>query len=321
MDNDLISIIVPVYNAQEYLEKCLDSLIDQSYKNIEVICINDGSRDQSESILLKYQEKHPSIFVVKTIENAGQANARNLGLELAKGTYICFVDSDDYIDKKILEKLYFNMKANNSDLSFCDIERIFEGKMSLLERSFKYDIQLDFNGVTTIYDKPEIICYMMNAPYAKLIKKQFLVENNISFIKGYIYEDLVFTQEILAANPAMSMVKEKLYKYIVRNNSTMTSKKSKVSDMFVSYKNVYQAYQKRGITNTFREELEYLCLYHVMIGTSYRMWRSRQYTLRESMKICRKYVNNYKCRKSNKYIKAKGILAIIFVKLVLIKGD
>lgn len=317
MSKDMVSVIVPIYNAQNYLRKCLNSIINQTYQNIEIICINDGSSDQSVNILKEYQQKYPNRFLVKTIKNGGQANARNIGMELANGEFICFVDSDDYIESDLIEKLYMSINHNNSDLSFCDIERIFEGETSFIERRFKYDIQLDFEGATTIYEKPEIICYMMNAPYAKLIKKQFLVDNGIKFIKGYIYEDLVFTQEILACNPVLSMVKEKLYNYIVRNNSTMTSKNSKVTDMFISYKNVYRAYENKGITDRFDKELEYLCLYHVMIGTSYRMWRSRQYGLLEAVKQCREYTKHYHCHTNNDYIKKKGIMCRVFLYVML----
>lgn len=318
MKNEVISIIVPVYNAEKYLRKCLDSIFDQSHQDLEVICINDGSTDQSESILLEYKNKYQNKMMVKTIPNGGQANARNVGIDLATGTFVCFVDSDDYLDKRMLEKLYKNIHENESDLAICDMERIFEGKVSLLERFFKYDINLNFIGATTIYEHPDIICYLMNAPFAKLIRKEFLNVNRIKFVKGYIYEDLVFVHEILSSNPVISMVNEKLYKYIVRDNSTMTSKKSRVTDMFVSYKNVYDAYESKEISKDFREELEYLCLYHVMIGTAYRMWRSGQFGLFDSIKQCREYVRKYGFQSKNSYIKKKGIVSRLYLNVSLL---
>lgn len=317
MKNEVISIIVPVYNAEKYLRKCLDSIFDQSHQDLEVICINDGSTDQSESILLEYKNKYQNKMMVKTIPNGGQANARNVGIDLATGTFVCFVDSDDYLDKRMLEKLYKNIHENESDLAICDMERIFEGKVTLLERFFKYDINLNFIGATTIYEQPEIICYLMNAPFAKLIRKEFLNVNRIKFVKGYIYEDLVFVHEILSSNPVISMVNEKLYKYIVRDNSTMTSKKSKVTDMFVSYKNVYDAYERKGIADKFAKELEYLCLYHVMIGTSFRMWRSGQFGLFESIKQCREYVKKFGFQSKNSYIKKKGIVSRLYLRITM----
>lgn len=317
MKNELISIVVPVYNAEKYLRKCLESIFHQSYQNIEVICINDGSTDQSENILKEYENKYRNKMMVKTIPNGGQANARNVGIDLATGTFVCFVDSDDYLDEKMLEKLYGNINVNKSDLAICDMERIFEGKVTLLERFFKYDINLNFTGATTIDEHPEIICYLMNAPFAKLIRKEFLSKHHIKFVKGYIYEDLVFVHEILSSNPVISMVNEKLYKYIVRDNSTMTSKKSKVTDMFVSYKNVYDAYERKGIAVHFKQELDYLCIYHVMIGTSYRMWRSKQYGLLKAIRICRENVAKYQCGKRNEYIKRKGLFSKLYVKLFM----
>lgn len=317
MSSGLVSIVIPIYNAAEYLEKCLNSVFTQTYKNIEVICINDGSTDNSIDILYAFLQKYPEYILVKTIKNSGQANARNVGMELASGEFLCFVDSDDTIESTMIEKLYKNIIKYQTDLAICDMKRTFVGKVNILERFFRYDIKLDFQDVITIYDHPEVICYMMNAPFAKLMRKSFIDQNKIRFIKGYIYEDLVFVQEILSCNPRISIVKEKLYNYIVRNNSTMTSKKSKVTDMFVSYKNVYNAYDHKGIAKYFKIELDYLCLYHVMIGTTYRMWRSRQYGLRNSITQCRSYVNDYKCTGNNKYIKKKGLISRLYIKIII----
>ncbi|MEG1719457.1 MAG: glycosyltransferase [Clostridia bacterium] len=316
--NKIISIVIPVFNAESYLEKCLDSILSQTYKDIEIVCINDGSTDSSGEILAKYKGKYKDKLNVITIENEGQSNARNVGIQMAKGDFISFVDSDDSLDKTMMQKLYDSMKKDNSDLAFCDIDRIVEGKTSALERIYKYDISISFKGVTTIKSNPEIICYLTAAPFAKLIKKEVLLNNNITFKKGFIYEDLLFCQQILATNPNISMVNEKLYKYLVRNNSTMTSKKSRVCDMFEVYDDIFKTYQKNNLDVTFKKELDFLCLYHIMIGTSFRMVRSKQFSLFESLKKCRAYVKKYDCNKKNIYIKSKGIVSRIFLFITLI---
>lgn len=316
MKKDMISVIVPVYNSAEYLEHCLDSILNQTYKELEVICINDGSTDCSEQILHMYEAKDSRV-IVESIPNAGQANARNIGMDIARGEYICFVDSDDVIDLQMIEELYCAIQGNYLDMVFCYIRRIYEKKPSLLERFYKFDLTFDFTESTTIYEHPELICYLTNGPVAKLYKRSFLNQHHIRFIKGYIYEDLLFTQEILSCNPTIAKVDAQLYDYIIHQNSTMTSKRSNVTDMFVTYKNVYDAYECKQIAKQFKNELDYLCLYHVMIGTSYRMWRSGQYGLLKSIRICRKYVRQYECSKENEYIKAKGVLSRLFIRFIL----
>ena len=118
-----VSVIVPVYNTQKYLDKCLKSLSKQTLKDIEVIVVNDGSPDNSKKIISKYTNKYPN-FKCYIKENGGQASARNLGLKKAKGEYIGFVDSDDYVELDMFEKLYYKAKQGNFDVVSCDINYI-----------------------------------------------------------------------------------------------------------------------------------------------------------------------------------------------------
>lgn len=311
-----ISIIIPVYNSEQYLKKCLDSIFAQTFQDFEVICVNDGSTDQSLTILREYEKRFPKRLSIVTIENGGQANARNVGMNRAAGKYVMFVDSDDTIRSDMLEGMRQRIETTDCDMVVCEIDRIVEGKPSLWERFFPFDTALDIEGKTTIDEHPEIICYLTGAPYAKLIKRQFLNEHQIRFIKGYIYEDQVFTQTILANNPTMVFMKEKYYEYLVRTNSTMTSKRSRVTDMFISYDNLYQAYDAQGRAEAFKTELDYLCLYHVMVGTAYRMWRSGQFGLLESLGRCRSYANQYHCKANNRYMRRKGWLCRLYLRLV-----
>lgn len=310
-----VSIIVPVYNASKYLRKCLDSLFQQSYSNIEVICINDGSTDNSLDILNEYKEKYENQLYIKTVENGGQANARNLGIELASGDFVMFVDSDDCIDLNTVERMMDKQKESQADIVVCEIDRIFEGKFSSFTKKFQYDTSLPFTGTTTVQEHPEIIPFLTAAVYAKLIRKSFIDEHHISFIKGYIYEDFVFTQNMLSCQPVLYIMHDQFYKYYVRQNTTMTSKKSRVTDMFHDIDVVYSYYKKENLVDTYKTELDFLCYYHVMVGTSFRMWNSKQYGLFHSLKECRKFVRKYHCQKKNKYLKEKGFVFEIFVKI------
>ena len=115
--NEKISVIVPVYNAEAYLDKCIESLIRQSYDNLEIILIDDKSTDKSLKICYEWRERDERISVFEHSNNKGQASARNLGLEKASGKYITFVDSDDWIEEKLIEKLYNKLKVVNADIS------------------------------------------------------------------------------------------------------------------------------------------------------------------------------------------------------------
>jgi glycosyltransferase involved in cell wall biosynthesis len=118
MNNVKVSIIVPVYNVEKYLRQCMDSIVDQSLKEIEIICVNDGSSDNSLQILEEYVQKDKRIKMINN-RNVGAWAARNTGMEYATGEYIGFVDSDDFIDEKMYENLYINAKSNKSDIVMC----------------------------------------------------------------------------------------------------------------------------------------------------------------------------------------------------------
>lgn len=117
--NDLISVIVPIYNVQDYLDKCINSIINQTYTNLEVILVNDGSTDDSEKICLNYMKNDGRIKYYKKI-NGGLADARNFGLEHATGKYIAFVDSDDYIEVAMFERMHDNITEYNADIAEID---------------------------------------------------------------------------------------------------------------------------------------------------------------------------------------------------------
>ena len=132
-----VSVIIPVYNVEDYLEKCLDSVINQTLKDIEIIVVNDGSPDNSQKIIDKYRKKDKRIISVMK-ENGGQASARNLGIKKSHGEFLCFVDSDDWIELDMLEVLYNNAKENHSDIVTCDYFRVMDNvytKMAFIQRN------------------------------------------------------------------------------------------------------------------------------------------------------------------------------------------
>lgn len=297
-----ISVIVPVYNGHDTLFACLNSLLNQTYSDYEILVINDGSTDDTESILAQFGNR---IRWQKT-ENHGQAHARNVGLDLACGEYVAFVDADDRVKNNYLSELAAAAELYRSDVVLCFIQRIFMYKPNLLEKNFKYDEQFRFENPIDLSSEKAVLTKVINAPFAKLIKTSFLKENNIRFPEGLIYEDLYFTQKLLACMPKIACVNQELYFYQVRKNSTMTNRRSSVKDIFTIFDRLKQVYIQKNITETFKEELDYLLFYHIGIGTLYRMTMMSPLSFFQNLKICRAYLKRCDFHRDNRYIREKG---------------
>lgn len=205
-----ISVIVPIYNIEKYLNRMLESLINQSYKNLEIILIDDGSCDSSGDICDEYKKKDDRIKVIHKT-NEGVSKVRNLGIKLATGDYIGFVDSDDVIDKDMYKKLYENMISNNCDISVCNYCTF------AVEPSFEY-----YNKIK-IFDKKDALNDIIsdgiitNFLWNKLFKKNIF--NNIKFPKGKIYEDMYVMPKLLEKVNRLCFDYSKLYGYFIRINS------------------------------------------------------------------------------------------------------
>ena len=174
-----VSIIVPVYNVEKYIRRCLDSLVNQTIDDYEVIFVNDGSPDNSKDIILEYMEKYPDIIKLYDKENGGQGSARNLGIKKATGEYLGFVDSDDFVNLEMFKKMYDLAKQKKSDIVACSYKIYYENS-----NTFE-DYNLKMNNETIIED------YIMEQPaiWNKLIKRELIIDNKLFFPEGIIYED------------------------------------------------------------------------------------------------------------------------------------
>lgn len=216
-----ISVIIPVYNVEEYLEECLSSVVNQTFDDIEIICINDGSTDNSLDILEKFAKSDERIRIISQ-ENKGLGATKNVGLRHVNGEYVFFVDSDDYIALDALEKLYENSQSNDSDLVIYKVARFVEGKpIDYSAPGFNFDDifhDVDFNHFAFNYS--DIKKYVMNASYStclKLYKKEFLFsDERFTFPEGIAFEDVPFHVKVLLKASKISFVPEFLYFY--RNN-------------------------------------------------------------------------------------------------------
>ena len=209
-----ISIIVPIYNVEKYIRLCVDSIINQTYRNIEIILVDDGSPDECPKICDEYVGKDSRIRVIHKV-NGGLSDARNAGMKIATGDWLGFVDSDDYIHPKMYEILLNNAKNTNSDLSVCNFDLVKESECC--------DFSLD--GGVRLIEQPvrEFLCnkvFSANS-WNKLYKRQLF--DGIEFPVGLLYEDLATTYKIVDRAERVVLSDDKLYAYVQRGNSIMNN--------------------------------------------------------------------------------------------------
>ena len=208
----LISVIVPIYNVEKYLTKCIESIINQTYKNLEIILVDDGSPDKSPIICDEYAKKDNRIKVIHK-KNGGLSDARNYGMSLATGEYISFIDSDDYIDEEMYEKMIFELINNDSDIVSCAINNVYSDRVesSYIEERV-YDTELALKNLILGRDLNQTV-------WNKLYKKDVI--NGILFEKGKINEDDFWTYQVFANSKKIITLNKPLYNYIHRESSIM----------------------------------------------------------------------------------------------------
>lgn len=215
----LVSIVIPVYNAESFLNSCLDSVVGQKYTNIEILLINDGSTDQSGAICNQYAERDCRVHVFHK-ENGGQASARNLGLLKAKGAFICFVDSDDIISRRFVDLLLNTCLSNNSDVVYSDIQLfkdhpVFDDDSCDEVKGVSYekkDILAKYASISLKESIPVISCCN------KLYKKSVL--ENFCFPEGMVYEDTASMFKIFDQSLKTTFINAPLYAYRLNSDST-----------------------------------------------------------------------------------------------------
>lgn len=305
----MISIIIPVYNCGKYLRKMFDGIWKQKYTDFEVLCIDDGSNDNSLEILMEEKLSHDELRVYAQ-KNLGSSAARNKGLIEARGNYICFIDADDTISDCYLSDMYEEIIKIKSDIVVSQIERIYEYKPTLFEKNFNY-----INS--TIFDcnnRKEMMINIINAPYAKLISKEFLDKYSINFIEGKMCQDFLFTQNILFYGAKVSIIDNVNYYYLIRKGSVSKSKADKVRDIEFVFEMLLTKYRESGQLDLYREELEYLALYHIAIGMTYRMFKSNGRLVKD-LRISKKFLKKNSFKSNNKYINRLGYIEKIYLRI------
>lgn len=249
-----VSIVVAIYNVEQYVSKCIESILKQTFTDFELILVNDGSKDSSLDILKEYASKDKRIQIVDKM-NGGLSDARNAGIKVAKGKYIYFVDGDDFIEDTLIEKCVNKLETTYSDVVMFDIYQYYveTGKKEIISNPF------DENKIYSIYDTPELLIKIKNCAWNKMYKLSLFKENQIEYPWGYYYEDLGTTYRLLARCKKVSFINEPLYDYLQDRPGNITHQFNfSVYHVLDMVKITLDDYKKLGIYEKFYEELKYL---------------------------------------------------------------
>ncbi|WP_171014885.1 glycosyltransferase family 2 protein [Culicoidibacter larvae] len=248
-----VSVIVPVYNVENFLEKCLNSLVEQSFDDYEIICVNDGSTDNSANILDSYIEKYPSKVQVINQENAGLSSARNTGIRNSNSDWYMFVDSDDWVAPDFIEKLYLSVIDNNVKLAKCNIIFVEENK----EFAF-------YNLNTGMYSTKFLLSNLQPSVWNGIYHKSLF--NDVVFPQGLLYEDLAVFPLVSAQQDDFFYLDSGLYFYNRTNvNSIMNTVSPRVFQMVDSFNWLIANAKVQGIYTLFHDEIEFLAVRHIFI--------------------------------------------------------
>lgn len=246
-----VSVIVPVYNVEKFIDKCLNSLVNQTLKEIEIIVVNDGSSDNSQKIIDEYVKKYPNKIKSFIKENGGQGSARNMGMEKAVGEYISFVDSDDWLDLNTLEKMYNLAKKDKSDIVICD----------MVDHYSNYTIYHNCTKYNSVFEVTPSACN-------KIFRKELI--KDFRFLSKLWYEDFDFTTKILFNTNKISNISEGFYHCNCGHESTMNNNNSKKNlDMIIVIEDIIDYLKKNDKYD--KNIVSYLIFNHILITTINRV--------------------------------------------------
>lgn len=262
-----ISVIVPVYNTAGLLPRCIASLLEQTLKEIEFIFVDDASTDNSLDILRQYEKAHPDqIRVIHSEINQRQGGARNLGIAAARGAYIGFVDSDDWVEKEMYELLYHEAQKSDSDICYCYRFQVLEDGLIKKEDDAPYFLP---EGSITEDVRREMLVRHVTFVQRYIYKRSLLTDHHILFPLHVRYEDLLFDPLVLLYAKHIAAVKIPLYNYFIRQGSTTTAvNDEKYMDKMQVCELIVQEYKKRGAYEAYRNEINYLFFRKGYIHTS-----------------------------------------------------
>lgn len=265
-----VSVIVPIYNVEKYLEKCINSLLSQTLEDIQIILVNDGSKDNSGNIAKEYEKNNKDRVIYVEKENGGLSDARNYGLKYATGDFIAFLDSDDYIEKNAYEEMYNKAIEENADYVECDFIWEFPNKIRI-DKQYPYK------------NKKEMLSFVRVVAWNKLIKRQLITDNNLEFPKGLRYEDVEFTYKLIPFINKFAYVDKPFIHYVQRKGSIANVQNERTAEIFTVLDNVIEFYKKNNIYEKYRDELEYNYARYLLCSSLKRMCKIKDKTIRKKL--------------------------------------
>jgi len=222
--NELISVIIPVYNVEQYLPECVESVLKQTYQNLEILLIDDGSTDGSGKLCDEYAKKDSRVKVIHK-ENGGVSSARNRGLDIAQGEYITFIDGDDFVAENYVRALYENLKENGSDLAFCKYAFFNDNAVKASTESFPDKISVDINSEVFFQFFSRFISWKKNimGSSCRILYRREVITNIRFNPQINIAEDLLFVLQVILKSKILSFINKELYLYRVNNQSAVHS--------------------------------------------------------------------------------------------------
>lgn len=293
-----VSIIVPCYKVEKYLPRCLDSLVNQTLEDIEIICINDGSPDRCIDILKKYQEKYNDKIVIIDKKNEGVWKGRKDGVKIATGEYIGFVDSDDYVALDFAEKLYCAAKKEKADIAVCGFDRIDmdTGKLYSREMCKKTGKTFDMRK------NPEGILSLNGAPWNKIYKAHLLKEMKDLQHPPRILDDMMFLLLIYINTKKVTFISDSLVYYMIRSDSIInTIRKEQIDSTYLAMtevRDIYASDNKRLLP-----VLDSMAFLHLGISLMFRLSYDPNCNLKEAIAKNMKFLDeNFSTWRKSRYI-------------------
>lgn len=293
-----LSIVALVYNLEEYLPRCLESLVNQTLQDIEILCVDDGSKDSAPQIIDEYAKKYPNKVKAFHKENGGEFTTRNYGLERATGEYITFVDTDDYVAPTWAEKLYNAAKQNNADMAVCGFERI-ELETGKVVGKDMIDFKPEVKKITPTDD---FMVFINPAPWNKIYKREKIKELRFLPFRGF--NDMLFLTSSFTKIETVAFVPEVLYHYFLRSSSQIHSvNKQDVENLKKYFIEVKKLYQKEGKYEELEDILSLMAFIHLAVSVMYRVSYDKTVEMKSMMKETIQYLDtNFNGWRKNKFL-------------------
>lgn len=295
-----VSVIVPVYNKEKYIKKCLDSLINQTLQEIEILVINDGSTDGSEQIIKEYESKYKNKMKYFKKNNGGLSDTRNYGIAKAQGEYIIFIDSDDFILDTMLEEMYQKAVQENFDVVACNVMLVYPNKKVIVRTGINESNKL------SLEDKKKILLESYPIVCNKLYKTDIL-KDQIFFKKDIWFEDIVFMFDVIPNVSSIGVIEKPFYQYMQNIDSITYTYNKKLYDFIYNMDGIIEQYKARGIYEEYRDVIEYAYVRYSYATFVKRLAKSKD--KKEFLKgvkfACKKVNEKFPNYKKNKYILEK----------------